>query len=614
MNIVFLSMVFPLLGFLLLAFSCGRWSERVSSFIGTTSVGLAAIVTIFVNLDFFYHSQRLFEQKLWSWIRIDNFLIDINLRLDGLSLTMLSIVTGVGFLVHLFSYWYMRGEEGSSRYFAYTNLFIASMIVLVLADNLLLMYLGWELVGLCSYLLIGFYYTNVKNVAAALKAFIITRFGDVCLLISLFIIYNEIGSLNFHDIDILASAHLSSSSVFWATLLLLCGAIGKSAQLPLQTWLADAMVGPAPVSALIHSATMVTAGVYLIARTHILFLLMPEVLHFVGIIGAMTLIFAGCAALVQIDIKRVLAYSTMSQIGYMFLALSVHAWNAAIVHLMIHAFFKALLFLASGVLIVACRNEQNIFKMGGLRKEIPQIYICFLIGGASLAAFPLVTAGFFSKEEILLSVFYSGHINLLIAGLLGTLITSLYTFRMIFMVFHGKPKIAIHKFDKVITYQLPLLVLVILSTFIGYKITPQLQLDNVFPIQIIAAHKEQNLLLELITSGIVILGILISTVLWSSRYSMVNYIAYSTIGRFLNNWWFQAWGFDCLYKKLFVKTYLRMALLLHRDPLNMLMNLPANFLSFTGRNLLKFDNGYLHCYITSLIFGAVIILALMIML
>ncbi|WWP01273.1 MAG: NADH-quinone oxidoreductase subunit L [Candidatus Dasytiphilus stammeri] len=611
MNIVVLSIVFPLLGFLLLAFSCGRWSERVSSFIGTTSVGLAAIVTIFVNLEFFYHSQRLFEQKLWSWIRIDNLLIDINLRLDGLSLTMLSIVTGVGFLVHLFSYWYMRGEEGSSRYFAYTNLFIASMIILVLADNLLLMYLGWEVVGLCSYLLIGFYYRNVKNVAAAFKAFIITRFGDVCLLISLFIIYNELGSLNFHDLDILASAHFSSSSVFWATLLLLCGAIGKSAQLPLQTWLADAMVGPAPVSALIHSATMVTAGVYLIARTHILFLMMPEVLHLVGMIGAMTLIFAGCAALVQIDIKRVLAYSTMSQVGYMFLALSVQAWNAAIVHLIIHGFFKALLFLASGVLIIACKNEQNIFKMGGLRKEMPLIYICFLIGGASLAAFPLVTAGFFSKEEILLRVWYSGHINLLIAGLLGTFITSIYTFRMIFIVFHGEQKIELNKFDKVMTYQLPLLVLLILSTFIGYKITPQL--DNVFPLKIMAGQ-EPNFLLELITSGIVILGILISTVLWSSRYSIVNYIAYSPIGRFLKTWWFHAWGFDYLYNKLFVKSYLRIALLLHRDPLNMLMNLPANFSSFTGRNLLIFDNGYLRCYITSLIFGAVIILALLIML
>lgn len=241
----------------------------------------------------------------------------------------------------------MRGEEGYSRFFAYTNLFIASMVVLVLADNLLLMYLGWEGVGLCSYLLIGFYYTDPKNGAAAMKAFVVTRVGDVFLAFALFILYNELGTLNFREMVELAPAHFADGNnmLMWATLMLLGGAVGKSAQLPLQTWLADAMAGPTPVSALIHAATMVTAGVYLIARTHGLFLMTPEVLHLVGIVGAVTLLLAGFAALVQTDIKRVLAYSTMSQIGYMFLALGVQAWDAAIFHLMTHAFFKALLFL-----------------------------------------------------------------------------------------------------------------------------------------------------------------------------------------------------------------------------------------------------------------------------
>lgn len=240
----------------------------------------------------------------------------------------------------------MRGEEGYSRFFAYTNLFIASMVVLVLADNLLLMYLGWEGVGLCSYLLIGFYYTDPKNGAAAMKAFVVTRVGDVFLAFALFILYNELGTLNFREMVELAPAHFADGNnmLMWATLMLLGGAVGKSAQLPLQTWLADAMAGPTPVSALIHAATMVTAGVYLIARTHGLFLMTPEVLHLVGIVGAVTLLLAGFAALVQTDIKRVLAYSTMSQIGYMFLALGVQAWDAAIFHLMTHAFFKALLF------------------------------------------------------------------------------------------------------------------------------------------------------------------------------------------------------------------------------------------------------------------------------
>lgn len=234
---------------------------------------------------------------------------------------------------------------------------------------------------------------------------------------------------------------MGSTAITWATLMLLGGAVGKSAQLPLQTWLADAMAGPTPVSALIHAATMVTAGVYLIARTHGLFLMAPEVLHLVGVIGAVTLVLAGFAALVQTDIKRVLAYSTMSQIGYMFLALGVQAWDAAIFHLMTHAFFKALLFLSSGSVILACHHEQNIFKMGGLRKTIPLVYICFLVGGAALAALPIVTAGFYSKDEILWGALASGHINLMVAGLVGAFLTALYTFRMIFIVFHGEPKL-----------------------------------------------------------------------------------------------------------------------------------------------------------------------------
>lgn len=402
MNMLALTIILPLIGFVLLAFSRGRWSENVSAIVGVGSVGLAALVTAFIGVDFFANGEQAYSQPLWTWMSVGDFNIGFNLVLDGLSLTMLSVVTGVGFLIHMYASWYMRGEEGYSRFFAYTNLFIASMVVLVLADNLLLMYLGWEGVGLCSYLLIGFYYTDPKNGAAAMKAFVVTRVGDVFLAFALFILYNELGTLNFREMVELAPAHFADGNnmLMWATLMLLGGAVGKSAQLPLQTWLADAMAGPTPVSALIHAATMVTAGVYLIARTHGLFLMTPEVLHLVGIVGAVTLLLAGFAALVQTDIKRVLAYSTMSQIGYMFLALGVQAWDAAIFHLMTHAFFKALLFLASGSVILACHHEQNIFKMGGLRKSIPLVYLCFLVGGAALSALPLVTAGFFSKDEI----------------------------------------------------------------------------------------------------------------------------------------------------------------------------------------------------------------------
>ncbi|HBI07760.1 MAG TPA: NADH-quinone oxidoreductase subunit L, partial [Erwinia persicina] len=520
-----------------------------------------------------------------------------------------SVVTGGGFLIHMFASWYMRGEEGYSRFFAYTNLFIASMVVLVLADNLMLMYLGWEGVGLCSYLLIGFYYTNPKNGAAAMKAFIITRVGDVFLAFALFILYNELGTLNFREMMALAPAHFAADNhmLQWATLMLLGGAVGKSAQLPLQTWLADAMAGPTPVSALIHAATMVTAGVYLIARTHGLFLMTPEVLHLVGIIGAVTLVLAGFAALVQTDIKRVLAYSTMSQIGYMFLALGVQAWDAAIFHLMTHAFFKALLFLSSGSVILACHHEQNIFKMGGLRKSIPLVYVCFLVGGAALSALPLITAGFFSKDEILAGALANGHLNLMIAGLAGAFMTSLYTFRMIFIAFHGEEKIHAHA-GKGITHHLPLVVLLILSTFIGAMIVPPLR--GVLPETSELAHSSV-LTLEIASGVVAIVGILLAAALWLGKRTLVTAIANGAVGRFFTTWWFAAWGFDWLYDKVFVKPYLGVAWLLSRDPLNALMNIPALLARGANKGLVVSENGYLRWYLASMSIGAVVVLALL---
>ncbi|QOL15262.1 NADH-quinone oxidoreductase subunit L [Dickeya dianthicola] len=615
MNLLYLTILFPLIGFLLLAFSRGRWSENVSATVGVGSIGLAALVTGGVVVDFLSQQQpggvTFFSQHLWSWMTVGKFDIGVTLALDGLSLTMLSVVIGVGFFIHLFASWYMRGEEGYSRFFAYTNLFIASMVVLVLADNLLLMYLGWEGVGLCSYLLIGFYYTNPNNGAAAMKAFIVTRVGDVLLAFALFILYRELGTLNFRDLMVLAPQHLAEGSpvITWATLMLLGGAVGKSAQLPLQTWLADAMAGPTPVSALIHAATMVTAGVYLIARTHGLFLLAPDVLHLVANVGAITLLLAGFAALVQTDIKRVLAYSTMSQIGYMFLALGVQAWDAAIFHLMTHAFFKALLFLSSGSVILACHHEQNIFKMGGLRKTIPLVYACFLVGGAALSALPMVTAGFFSKDEILAGAWANGHINLVIAGLVGAFMTSLYTFRMIFIVFHGEAKTKAHG-GKGISHHLPLLVLLVLSTFVGAQIA--LPLHGVLPATTELEHG-QVMTLEIASGVVAIAGILLAAALWLGKRQLVTSIANSAPGRFFSTWWFHAWGFDWLYDKVFVKPYLAIATLLQRDPLNALMNIPAILTRWGNRVLIVSENGQVRWYVASMGAGAVVVLALLLL-
>ncbi|MFF7710100.1 NADH-quinone oxidoreductase subunit L [Pseudomonas sp. NPDC007930] len=609
MNLLFLTFVFPLVGFLLLSFSRGRWSENTSAAIGVGSMGLSALVAAYVIWQFNMAPPPggVFTQHLWTWMNVDGFAPQFTLYLDGLAVTMLGVVVGVGFLIHLFASWYMRGENGYSRFFSYTNLFIASMLFLVLGDNLLFIYFGWEGVGLCSYLLIGFYYSERKNGDAALKAFIVTRIGDVFMAIGLFILFHQLGTLNIQELLVRAPTHFQVNDplIVLATLMLLGGAVGKSAQLPLQTWLADAMAGPTPVSALIHAATMVTAGVYLIARTHGLFELAPGILHLVGIVGAVTLVLAGFAALVQTDIKRILAYSTMSQIGYMFLALGVGAWSGAIFHLMTHAFFKALLFLASGAVIVACHHEQNIFKMGGLWKKLPLAYTSFIVGGAALSALPILTAGFYSKDEILWEAFASGHTYLLYAGLVGAFMTSIYTFRLIFIAFHGEAKTEAHA-GHGISHWLPLGVLIVLSTFVGAWIHPPLA--GVLPESAGHAGGEAQHSLEIASGAIALAGILLSALLFLGKRSVATAIANSGPGRLLSRWWFAAWGFDWLYDKLFVKPYLAISHLLRKDPVDKTIGLIPAMAKGGNSAMSRSETGQLRWYAASIAFGAVLVI------
>jgi NADH-quinone oxidoreductase subunit L len=615
MNLLFLTCVFPLLGWFLLAFSRGRLSENLSALIGVGSVGLSALTAAWVILQFNLNPPEngVFIQVLWQWMSVAGFAPSFTLYLDGLSVTMLGVVTGVGFLIHLFASWYMRGEEGYSRFFAYTNLFIFSMLLLVLGDNLLMLYFGWEGVGLCSYLLIGFYFKHTPNGNAALKAFIVTRIGDVFMAIGLFILFLHLGTLNIQELMVLApQKYVEGDSWLWiATLMLLGGAVGKSAQLPLQTWLADAMAGPTPVSALIHAATMVTAGVYLIARTNGLFLLTPEILELVGIVGGLTLVLAGFVALVQTDIKRILAYSTMSQIGYMFLALGVGAWDAAIFHLMTHAFFKALLFLASGAVIHACHHEQNIFKMGGLWNKLPLAYASFIVGGAALAALPLITAGFYSKDEILWEAFASGHQWLLYAGLAGAFLTSLYTFRLIFIAFHGKQQTEAHA-GHGLAHSLPLITLIVLSTFIGALISPPLA--GVLPQSIGHAGGDARIGLEVASGAIAIIGIVLAALLFLGQRRVATALAQSAPGRFLSAWWFAAWGFDWLYDKLFVQPYLLLCRLLGRDPIDRSIGLVPRLVRGGNALLARSENGQVRWYAASIAGGAVLVLAVLLFL
>lgn len=391
----------PLAGFVTLALFGDRIPRSYVSRIAVGTVGIGALLALLYAFRFFVSPPTNYgvQQHLWSWIHVDNFDADAALRLDALSLVMVLVVTVVGFLIHIYSTEYMADDKSYTRFFAYLNLFVAAMLTLVLADNLLFLFLGWEGVGLCSYLLIGFWYEDPKNGRAAAKAFLVTRIGDAAMLVGMLLLFWHFGTLHIQSLLNGVESQGSSWYVTTAALLLLGGAIGKSGQVPLQVWLPDAMAGPTPVSALIHAATMVTAGVYLIARMNPVFTNAPLVQHLVAVIGAVTLLIAGLCALAQSDIKRVLAYSTISQIGYMFLALGVGAWSAGMFHFFTHAIFKALLFMAAGAIIVALHHEQDMFKMGGLRRRMPLVFGTYLIGAISLAALPLVTAGFYSKDK-----------------------------------------------------------------------------------------------------------------------------------------------------------------------------------------------------------------------
>jgi NADH-quinone oxidoreductase subunit L len=464
-------------------------------------------------------------------------------------------------------------------------------------------------VGLCSYLLIGFWYKDPANGAAARKAFIVTRVGDALMAIGLFWLYRDLGTLDIQQAVLLAQQHfvLGDPQITAITLLLLGGAVGKSAQLPLQTWLPDAMAGPTPVSALIHAATMVTAGVYLIARTHGLFELAPTSLEAVGVIGATTLLLASCAALVQSDIKRILAYSTMSQIGYMFLALGSAAWGASIFHLMTHAFFKALLFMTAGAVILACHHEQDIFKMGGLRKQLPLEYACFLVGGLALSAFPWLTAGFYSKDEILWEAYASGHQGLFIAGLVGAFLTPLYTFRLIFTVFHGEAKLQAHR-GQGVTYWLPLVVLLVFSTFIGGMI--HLPLAGVLPAASELAAHGSKLAIGILSGAVALSGLATACGLFLGRRRLLDWFTATAPAKLLARWWVQDWGFDWLYDRLLVRPCMEFARVNIRDGIDLaILTIPAGLRALNGA-LVRTETGRIRWYAAGMAAGAVLVVAM----
>ena len=624
MSLLALTILFPLIGFILLAAGRNKLPESVAAIIGVGSVGLSALFALIAGMQFINSGEQSQVTHLWTWFNVAGFAPGISLHLDGLSLLMLGMVTGVGFLIHIFASWYMRGEEDFARFFSYFNLFVASMLLLVLGDNLALLFLGWEGVGLCSYLLIGYYYQNPSNGVAAIKAFTVTRIGDVFLLIALFLIFQQFGTLNIAEIVANAPTVMtqSSSLTILTALMLFLGAAGKSAQIPLQTWLADAMAGPTPVSALIHAATMVTAGVYLCCRMFSVMEMAPEVMIFISITGAVTLLVAGFAALVQTDIKRILAYSTMSQLGYMFMAVGAEAYQAGLFHMLTHAFFKALLFLSSGAVILAFHHEQNIFKMGGLFYKNKFLFACFAIGGGALAAIPFLTIGFFSKDAILAAVWTQQHLagesifNILYwVGVAGAFLTSIYTFRLIWIVFFGKENTPYHEI-KGATYWAPLAILAVLSTGLAIVLkAPVMSILNAaqIPAFIIPEALEAGAHgAEYVAIAVALTGLVVGVVLFAFAYKAVQSFANTCLGAGLVNICRNALGFDALYDIVFVKPYLLIAKILGRDPIDGLwLMLPA--IVKGGHNFTSSrQTGSLREYASSMAFGIVVILMILV--
>ena len=630
LGLLWLIPALPAAGFVLLMLLNRRLSRPAAAWIGAGSVGLSALVALIVCGSFIVSPPAgdSYHQVLWTWFDVAGFAPTIGFYLDAVSVLWVLVITFVGFLIHLYSTEHMEHDEGFTRFFMYLNLFVASMLVLVLADNLLLLYLGWEGVGLCSYLLISFWQKDPQNVYSGRKAFIVTRVGDTALIAGLFLLFTQLHTLEIKPmLDLAQHTFVPGSAVaVAAALLILGGAVGKSAQVPLQTWLPDAMAGPSPVSALIHAATMVTAGVYLIARTNVLFTLAPDARLVVAIVGTVTLLIAGFSALVQHDLKRALAYSTISQIGYMFLALGVSGWEAGVFHFMTHAFFKALLFLAAGVIIEALADEHDIFKMGGLVRELPGVFWTFTIGAAALAALPFVTDGFYSKDLIIATSLGSvdGSLWFYVGSLVGAFITALYSFRLVFLVFFGERHTEVTRRPR--WRQLaPLYVLATLSIVGGLVWMPgwvsgfhplEDFLDTALPqVSMTSAYAAfaDGTGGAFVTILIVAVGIGIAWLLWIPWRKSTHAFSESPAIRPLAAYWLGGWGFDWVYERVFVRPVKWFAHAARNDLIDYVVGGIAWLNVAAWRALSAGQTGRLRAYVAVAGFGIVLVLAVVVL-
>ena len=613
-------LLFPLLGVLINGFIGNRIGKKWVGRVACAAVGLSFAVAVGVLFTLLgeEHGRTV---PLFSWITVGDFQIEAALLVDQLSTLMTLVVAGVSFVIHVYSIGYMAEDERYARFFTLLNLFVFSMLILVLADNFLLLYVGWELVGLCSYLLIGFWFERPSAAEAGKKAFLVTRIGDFGFALGVMLIFATFGTLGYAEVFEQAPQVLSTGLATGITLLLFAGAAGKSAQIPLYVWLPDAMEGPTPVSALIHAATMVTAGVYMVARTHVLFELAPLSMTVVAVIGAATAFFAATIALVQNDIKRVLAYSTISQLGYMFLAVGVGAYAAGIFHLTTHAFFKALLFLAAGSVMHGLSGELDMRKMGGLKDKMRTTYRTFLAGAAALAGFPLLS-GFFSKDEILWRAFNSSIILWLI-GIVTAFLTAFYAFRAVFLTFWGPSRVDkrvhIHESPRVMTT--PLTILAVLALIGGLIGIPHLSAVEGFLEPVFAHHEAVHTsgilewALMALSAVVAILAIILAQYMYLVNPDRPGRLSerYASLYKLLSNKYYV----DEIYVAGIVNPLRNLAGFLSQvmdaGIIDGAVNGLAAFFGRTGEETRKLQTGYVRNYSLAIVLGAVIVIGYIIL-
>ncbi|HJS53353.1 MAG TPA: NADH-quinone oxidoreductase subunit L [Chitinophagaceae bacterium] len=617
LEIAYLVPLFPLIGFLIIGLGRKYLSKSLTGIIGSGMILFSFIVSVWIFLQVKDGNSGVVDY--FSFISAGTLKIRFAFLIDALSSLFLLIITGVGFLIHVYSVSYMHHESRDhyGRYFSYLNLFVFSMLLLVMGANFVILFIGWEGVGLCSYLLIGYWFKNTEYNYAARKAFVMNRIGDLAFLIAIFMIFANVGSLNFSDVFSPEGLQKLSPSVTVITLLLFAGATGKSAQIPLYTWLPDAMAGPTPVSALIHAATMVTAGIYMIARSNVMYSLSDVTQNIVAFIGLATALLAATIALKQNDIKKVLAYSTVSQLGYMFLALGVGAYTAAVFHVMTHAFFKALLFLGSGSVIHAMSGEQDIRSMGGLSKKLKWTFFTFMVGCIAIAGIPPFS-GFFSKDAILLSAFEKNPVLYAIA-LFTALLTAFYMFRLLFVTFTGKfrgtPEQEHHLHESPALMTVPLIILAVLSIIGGFVGIPEVFAkggDKIteFLSPVIAKHEGHQVshsteyILMALSTGLVILTIVFALF----RFRNYQPAEERGFGKILEGKWYV----DELYDKIIVNPLNRFAGFLNnvfeKYVVDGVVNGVGRAVNYSSRQLRLLQSGQVGSYVLLMVLSILLLL------